>query len=114
MRPTARTRAIRAVRSANIADAYPIQLLLVMLGAVLFLFCCYHWVIAGKGITTIELLDRDFSSSLSFSENLEVIFGTGSLLLALMPSVRDLKADGIRWAADLATDLALDTQVPSD
>mmetsp|Transcript_17168 Transcript_17168/g.17079 ORF Transcript_17168/g.17079 Transcript_17168/m.17079 type:complete len:186 (+) Transcript_17168:234-791(+) len=66
----------------------------------------WHWFLALRGRTTIELfgiigapeLKRiyDFSRG-SWRKNLETVFGTQSLLISLMPRMSKLPFDGAYW-----------------
>lgn len=76
---------------------------------VLMGFAGWHWFLAIKGRTTIELCvvnDKTISerkrkradfSRYNWRLNLEVIFGTKNLVEMLMPSTKKLPYDGINW-----------------
>jgi hypothetical protein len=65
----------------------------------LFLFSAYHWYIAVKGLTSLEVCwdDPRYKPSSSRSTNLRMVFGTSNLLLCLCPTINVLKNPGNQW-----------------
>ena len=58
----------------------------------------WNWLIVIKGLTSIEILDSRFRlKEFSWRLNLEIVFGTRNLGLALLPRTGELPYDGIFW-----------------
>lgn len=69
-------------------------------GLILAGFAGWHWFLAVKGRTTIELFDEFNQNNFSrgnWKKNLEVVFGTQSLFLMMLPSLSELPFDGVNW-----------------
>lgn len=61
-------------------------------------FASWHWFLVYKGVTSIEILESKVKvCTLDWRTNLEIVFGTRSLLVALMPRLGELPYDGINW-----------------
>ena len=66
---------------------------------VIFFFGGWHWYLGIAGKTTIEYFggkNKNYSAG-SWRRNLEVIFGTRSIMKIILPSLAELKIDGTYW-----------------
>ena len=66
---------------------------------VILFFGGWHWFLAANGTTTIEYFDKtkaQFSTN-SWKKNLEIIFGTRSLLKIILPRISELNLDESYW-----------------
>lgn len=73
--------------------------LILTLFVCLVFFSIYHWYIAIKGKTSLEICWEDprYTPSSSYSNNLEIVFGTSNIFYCLCPTISILKHRGDRW-----------------
>jgi hypothetical protein len=75
-------------------------IMLTVLAVSLLCFGLWHWYLVLKGITTIELIERQsFAPQGSVQENLEIVFGTSRWARVFLPRVAPLDYDGVGWPA---------------
>ncbi|OMJ92909.1 hypothetical protein SteCoe_4245 [Stentor coeruleus] len=88
------------------SSAHVCFLLAFVFSIVLLLFTAWHVFLIFAGATTIELFgfygdpenkDKYNFSRGSWRKNMEIVFGTTSLITAVMPSGKDLPYDGAYW-----------------
>ena len=63
-------------------------------------FGAYHWIICLLGRTTLEtcaILDGYQPRTWELGHNMEVVFGTRNIVLAMLPISRNLKYLGYEW-----------------
>ena len=74
-----------------------------ILSIVITLFASYHVFLVLVGKTTLEVFGKPrpgtpiFSYDGTWKSNLKQVFGTASFWRILMPSMRELKGDGVHW-----------------
>lgn len=74
-------------------------LMLAVMSLALMCFAGWHWFLVYRGLTTIELFESQICARPDdVGRNLEVVFGTRNLLVALLPRCSKLPCDGFFWA----------------
>lgn len=75
-----------------------VQILLTTLSLVVGMYTILCWYLVITGRTLVEFIRREKTlTNTTLNNNIKIVFGTTSIIKALLPSVRPLEHDGINW-----------------